>query len=224
MLGSRELTRFVNRTGDWNRLDGRRAGWQDSRLWRNRRSGRRGTLWEERFKSVLLEDGDAVRFCAGYIDLNPVRVGICEDPEDYRWCSYAAATAGCVKSRKGLARAWGRQKWTSVVAWEYRMLLFGRGERIPGGETADGSRVKARAGFSRERIEKEIKQGGSVPIWKMLRCRVRYFTDGAVLGSKAFVDGFFERERSRFGPKRETGARKLRVTLGAMMSLRDLTS
>ena len=192
-------------------------------VWHNRRSGRRGTLWEERFRSVLLEDGEAVRFCAAYIDLNPVRAGLCEDPEDYRWCSYAAAVAGCVTSRKGLARAWGRQKWTSVVAREHRMLLFGRGEKIPGGETADGRRVKARAGFSRERIEDEIKQGGSVPMWKVLRCRVRYFSDGAVLGSKAFVDSFFERERSRFGPKRKAGARKMRGgDWGSLMSLRDL--
>ena len=172
---------------------------------------------------MLLEDGEAVRFCAAYIDLNPVRAGLCEDPDDYRWCSYAAAVAGCVKSRKGLARAWGRTKWTSVVAREHRMLLFGRGEKIPGGETADGRRVKARAGFSRERIEEEIKQGGTVPMWKVLRCRVRYFTDGAVLGSKAFVDGFFERERSRFGPKRTSGARKMRGgDWGGVTSLREL--
>ncbi|MGK0186392.1 MAG: putative transposase, partial [Verrucomicrobiales bacterium] len=64
-------------------------------VWFNKRHDRRGTLWEERFKSVLLEDGEAVRFCAAYIDLNPVRAGLCANPEDYRWCSYAAAVAGC---------------------------------------------------------------------------------------------------------------------------------
>jgi hypothetical protein len=191
--------------------------------WHNKRASRRGTLWEERFRSVLLENGEAVRFCAANIDLNPVRAGVCEDPEDYRWCSYAAAVAGCVTSRKGLARAWGRQKWTSVAAREYRILFFGRGEKIPGGETTDGSWVKARAGFSRERIEEESKLGGTVPMWKVLRCRVRYFTDCTVLGSKAFVDGFFERERTRFGPKRASEARKMRGgDWRGIMSLRDL--
>ena len=192
-------------------------------VWHNRRSGRRGTLWEERFRSVLLEDGEAVRFCAAYIDLNYPAFGRLSLVARAGQADYAAAVAGCVTSRKGLARAWGRQRWTSVVAREYRVLLFGRGERIPGGETADGRRVKARAGFSREQIEAEIKKGGTVPMWKVLLRRLRYFTDGAVLGSKAFVDSFFERERSRFGPKRTSGARKLRGgALGSVTSLRDL--
>jgi len=54
-------------------------------------------------------------------------------------------------------------------------------------------------------------------------CRIRYFSDGAVLGSRSFVDSFFECERSRFGDKRETGARKLHVSMGSVTSLRDLT-
>ncbi len=38
----------------------------------NRKHGRRGTLWEDRFKSVLVEDGHAARVVAAYIDLNPL--------------------------------------------------------------------------------------------------------------------------------------------------------
>jgi putative transposase len=92
-----------------------------------------------------------------------------------------------------------------------------------GGETADGRYVKVKPGFSRQQIEEEIKKDGHVPIWKVLRCRIRYFSDGAVLGSRSFVDSFFESERSRFGEKRETGARKLRVSMGSVTSLRYLT-
>ena len=191
-------------------------------VWFNRQHGRRGTLWEERFRSVLLEDGEAVRFCAAYIDLNPVRSGLCENPEDYRWCSYAAAIAGDKISRRGLARAWGQQRWSDRVAGEYRVLLFGRGEAHAGGETADGRVVKAKAGFSRQQIEEEVKKGGKLPVWKVLRCRIRYFSDGAVLGSRSFVETFFERERSRFGSARKSGARKLRLPMGGVMSLRDL--
>ena len=122
----------------------------------------------------------------------------------------AAAMGGDVVSRRGLARAWGRTKWTSGVAREHRMLLFERGEVVPGRETAWGGTAKAKGGFSRERIEEELKNGGRMPMWQVLRCRVRYFTEGGVLGSRAFVDGFFERERSRFGEKRESGARTMR--------------
>jgi hypothetical protein len=43
-----------------------------------------------------------------------------------------------------------------------------------------------------------------------LRCKVRYFSDGAVLGGKNFVEGIFQACRERFGPKRRNGARPLR--------------
>ena len=57
--------------------------------WYNKCNGRKGTLWEDRFKSVLVEDGDALRTMSSYIDLNPVRAGIVDDPKEYRWCGYA---------------------------------------------------------------------------------------------------------------------------------------
>lgn len=53
--------------------------------WFNRTHSRSGTLWEERFKSVIVESGMAARTMAAYIDLNPVRAGMVEDPADYRW-------------------------------------------------------------------------------------------------------------------------------------------
>ncbi len=56
--------------------------------WFNRKHKRSGTLWEERFKSVIVESGTAARMIAAYIDLNPVRAGMVEDPADYRWSSY----------------------------------------------------------------------------------------------------------------------------------------
>ncbi|MCB1098811.1 MAG: hypothetical protein KDN22_24780 [Verrucomicrobiae bacterium] len=173
---------------------------------------------------MLLEDGEAERFCAAYIDPNPVRAGLCGNPEDYRWCSYAAAMGGDVVSRRGIARALGRTNWTSAVAREHRMLLFGRGEEVPGGEVAWGGTAQAKGGFSRERIEEELKNGGRLPMWQVLRCRVRYFTEGGVLVSRAFVDEYFERERPSFGEKRESGAlAKNGGEWGGVMALRDLS-
>jgi putative transposase len=55
---------------------------------------------------------------------------------------------------------------------------------------------------------------------------VRYFTDGAVIGSRAFVEGVFEQCRDRFGENRKSGARKLRgsgkAAAGLLWSARDL--
>jgi len=45
---------------------------------------------------------------------------------------------------------------------------------------------------------------------QLLRCRVRCFADGAVIGSRGFVEKVFEKSRERFGPKRKDGARKWR--------------
>lgn len=62
-------------------------------------------------------------------------------------------------------------------------------------------------------------------IAKMLRCRVRYFTDGAAIGSKEFVNEAFAGARERFGAKRKDGARRLRgsgAAAGILWSLRDL--
>ena len=55
--------------------------------WFNRRQRRRGPVWEDRFKSVLVEGEEHLRTAmAAYIDLNAVRAGIVGDPKEYRWC------------------------------------------------------------------------------------------------------------------------------------------
>jgi len=60
----------------------------------------------------------------------------------------------------------------------------------------------------------------------MLLCRVRYLTDGAVIGSKEFVNEAFANARGRFGPKRKNGARAMRgsgsAAKGMLWSARDL--
>ncbi|MEX1115568.1 MAG: transposase, partial [Akkermansiaceae bacterium] len=79
--------------------------------WFNRTHSRSGTLWEDRFKSVIVESGVAARTMAAYIDLNPVRAGMVSDPADYRWSSYGEAVGGGTKgngkkAREGLVRAY----------------------------------------------------------------------------------------------------------------------
>ncbi len=60
----------------------------------------------------------------------------------------------------------------------------------------------------------------------MLRRRVRYFTDGAVIGSKAFVNEAFAGARERFTERRKDGARRMRGSgapaKGMLWSMRDL--
>ena len=74
--------------------------------------------------------------------------------------------------------------------------------------------------------EREREKDGEISLGKMLRCRIRYFTDGAVIGSRAFVNEAFQNARERFGAKRKDGARKLRgaasALAGQIWSARDL--
>ena len=70
----------------------------------NRKVGRTGTLWEDRFWSCLLEDSaETLTRVARYIDCNAVRAGIVDRPEDYKWCGYAEAHAGREAAQKALA-------------------------------------------------------------------------------------------------------------------------
>ena len=69
--------------------------------WFNRVHDREGTLWEGRFRSTLVEgNSPALATVAAYIDLNPVRAGLVDDPKDYRWCGYAEAVASDTSVRK----------------------------------------------------------------------------------------------------------------------------
>ena len=210
--------------------------------WFNRAHSRTGRLWEDRFKSVIVEDGVAARTISAYIDLNPVRAGMVKDPADYRWSSYGEAIGGGAKgngktARAGLVRAWGAhqgltadaEQWVGAISRAYRKLLMGGAvEKRTEHVGRDGKTVAKtlRKGISKNEAETEARQDGEIPFGKMLRCLVRYFTDGAVIGSRSFVDEAFVKSRERFGPKRKTGARKLKGdtgnAAGLLWSVRDL--
>lgn len=165
-------------------------------VWYNRSHQRYGTLWAERFKSVLVEgQGNPLQTMAAYIDLNPVRAGLVEDPKDYRFCGYAEAVAGFSKAKRGLIHIWidrGAKRIDSALRM-HRLLIFGK--------HASGAGLSE---MTRERALKILDQeDGELPKSVMLRCRVRYFTDGAILGSAEFVrgfTGFWQMERGRKHP------------------------
>ena len=56
----------------------------------NFKHARSGGLFEDRFKSSLVQGEKCLLACLQYIELNPVRAGMVKDPGDYRWSSYAA--------------------------------------------------------------------------------------------------------------------------------------
>jgi REP element-mobilizing transposase RayT len=210
--------------------------------WHNRAHSRTGRLWEDRFKSVIVEDGVAAKTISAYIDLNPVRAGMVKDPADYRWSSYGEAIGGGSKgngktARAGLVRVLRAHQgigadaglWAGGVSTEYRKLLMagavGKSAEVVGRDGKPSTKT-LRKGISKEEAERERDRDGEIPLAKMLRCRVRYFTDGAVIGSKSFVNEAFENARERFGAKRKDGARAMKGSgsdaKGVLWSVRDL--
>ncbi len=60
----------------------------------NDRYRRSGTLWEGRYKSCLVQSERYLLMCHRYIELNPVRAGMVDRPEAYRWSSYSSNAMG----------------------------------------------------------------------------------------------------------------------------------
>jgi putative transposase len=60
----------------------------------NQKYGKSGTLWEGRFKANSIDSEHYLLSCYRYIELNPVRAGMVEKPEEYRWSSYRCNAYG----------------------------------------------------------------------------------------------------------------------------------
>jgi len=185
--------------------------------WYNVKNDRSGTVWNARFKSVLVEPGsDAMSHMAAYIDLNPLRAYLEEKPEEYRWCGYAEALAGGARAQAGIERlyesegtlALGSGKGAAadwqVIGKRYRMLMFERGVA-----KSDRWGNEIRPGFDREQIEAVLKRGGSLPWHALARCRVKYFTEGLVLGTAEYIESHEAKIRALLGLKRARSAKRL---------------
>lgn len=207
--------------------------------WFNRKHNRSGTLWEERYKSVIVESGIAARTMAAYIDLNPVRAGMVSDPAAYRWSSYGEAVGGGnkgngKKAREGLVRAcmshhgggFEAEKWKEVSRIYRRAMGLALGRKSGKAEVEKGM---VRPQMNTAEMLESKENGTVLPdlgMAAMLMNRVRYFSDGAVIGSRGFVNEVFRSARERFGVRRRDGARRMRgggsPAAGVLWSARDL--
>ena len=189
------LEPYVKRMGDLPEF--MRAIKQRFSRWYNKQHKRQGTLWEDRYKSVVIESegagtlGHAARIVAAYIDLNPVRAGMVEDPKDYSWCGYARAVVGEKDCQRGITSLWGRGRGVPAALAEHRMLLFEEGsdEKTQDGKTQDPrtGNMKTRKGIDARKVWEERQRGGRLPLHVLLRLRSRYLVDGAVIGRAEFV-------------------------------------
>jgi REP element-mobilizing transposase RayT len=193
--------------------------------WFNKRKGRRGTLWQGRFRSTLVEaSGEALLKTAAYIDLNAVRAQIVKDPKDYRWCAYGEAVAGRTDALAGLiavVRAATNSAESEPMSGPEDLDLYHSWLLELGAPVMDENGELVRPGF--EVTDGEGQRKGKLSPPALLGTRVRYFTASLAIGSRAFCEEQFHRYRDAFGPKRQTGARPWRHRdWGGLCGLRDL--
>ena len=202
---------LLNRMGDLSIF--MKALKQRYSVWYNRTHETYGAFWSERFKSVLVEGrAFALQAVAAYIDLNPVRAGIVKDPKDYRFCGYAEALAGRQPAAEAgvrkIMQAFQKAEIRTAEALPgYREILFDRASQA----------VTGKAGISREKALRVIeKERGALSLPSVLRCRLRYISEGLAIGSEAFLRELMKDPRcalTRSGRKR-----KLRQAQGHSLS------
>ena len=88
---------------------------------------------------------------------------------------------------------------------EYRKHLFLRGA------VASQNHPPA---FALARAQEVVEQeNGELSLQERLRCRIRYFSDGVILGSRSFVESHCQRLKQKIGYKHKSGPTALK-TLG----------
>ena len=160
----------------------------------NRTHTRRGRLWADRFKSVILDGENALWACVKYIELNPVRAGLARDPADYRFCSWGRFCGS------------GTHPFGDNFVRHLKRSLGEQGESMSDTDVialfrSEVARTQAvEAGLTGEELEEQIAEAArpeQIQV-RFLR-RTRHWTDGAIIGTKAFVRkiacGFYPPER-----------------------------
>jgi len=149
---------------------------------RTRPTRRRGTLWADRFKNTIVQGETALWACIRYVEMNPVRAGVCADPAEYRFGTW------------GRYKGSGRHPFQANVVRHLRRYLGEQargwsGKRILAELNADMARIAAaERGESSEAVfaaESAGRRGDGFVL--TAQRRMRYWSDGAIIGSRLFV-------------------------------------
>ena len=145
----------------------------------NRTYKRTGTLWDSRYKSSVIRADTYLLTCQRYIELNPVRAAMVDDPAHYRWTSYRHNALGASGSRigpHGLYQALGQTDKIRQTAYRalFRAQLDGAAiddirlvlnQNQPLGNSRFYARIEKTTGVRREarqrgrlRLEGDAKQ------------------------------------------------------------------
>jgi len=184
----------------------------------NKRHGRRGYFWGDRFKSVIVEKGETLINCLAYIDLNPVRAGIVEKPEDYRWNSLGYHIQTNNKDRF-LSTDFGLNAFNVKSEKErvrrYRAYVYETGAILP----SDKQYTKA---IGEKVVAKERKRDFEISRADRFLYRTRYFTDSGIIGTREYVSVTYQQFKHLFRCKHEKKPRLVKG-LDGVFSLKRLS-
>ncbi|MEJ2167725.1 MAG: hypothetical protein P8X90_19535 [Desulfobacterales bacterium] len=184
----------------------------------NRRNNRRGYFWGDRFKSVIVENGETLINCLAYIDLNPLRAGMVKQPEDYRWNSlgYHVQTGN---KDNFLSTDFGLKEFSVKSKKEriqrYRRYVYEAGA-LKQPEKGNAKIIDDKVLKKERRREFELSRSDR------FRYRTRYFTDSGIIGSKEFVAANYRRFKNLFNSKHEKNPKSIKG-LNGMYSLKRLS-
>ena len=184
----------------------------------NRRNNRRGYFWGDRFKSVIVENGETLINCLAYIDLNPLRAGMVKQPEDYRWNSLGYHIQTNNKDNF-LSTDFGLKEFRVKSKKErirrYRRYVYEAGAL----NKPEKGTVKV---IEDKVLEKERRREFELSRSDRFRYRTRYFTDSGIIGSKAFVSVNYQRFKHLFHSKNEKKPKPIKG-LSGLYSLKRLS-
>jgi len=184
--------------------------------WYNRRTGNEGHVWSDRFRSVMLEDGRALLACMVYVELNSVRAGLVQRPEEFRYCGLNHLLTG------GRASAWLDHETLSRILDPSNLLTLTGALTLESikGETHQSQAQRESISEMKQYLALIHKEGaveieGKGQIGKdiaeqaqgsqfadidifSLRRRWSHFSRGLFVGSKAFCEKCFNEFRSYF--------------------------
>jgi len=187
-------------------------------MWYNHRHSCKGTLWDSRYRSVVVEDSPlALLAVCSYIDLNPVRAKLVLSPGDYVWSGCGAAAGGDFRAREGLRMLMRRAVYlhsenhtngSQAIAGKDHPER-GRKQKIPW--------RKIQADYDAWLYGKEVSH-----LIKLHSQRMRSFTRGVGVGGESYLRDLVNEFRSCFGPKRKKAGSPIPGDWQGLLSIRQV--
>lgn len=147
----------------------------------NHRRGRKGTIWQDRFGSVITEKrGEYEVTQAAYIDLNPIRANLVRVPEEYRWSSAGLKVRAPRRARRLLTPLKHPDLQRMGERW-YRLFMYEAGVKPAKGKSSGAGRISAADADAVFALQ------GAMGIRQRFSYRCRNLSEGLAVGSAAFI-------------------------------------